>query len=104
MFKLILILVVVAIFILLMWVLYTAVIKTTAHQASRAQKRGWRVESLESEAHPITTFFLARGDRREYFGSVDRLDEDYDDKLYHMRAAAEDEATDRNLVNRTLNS
>lgn len=62
----------------------------------------WKVEPKESESHPITSIYLDRGDRREYFGSVNRLDDDYEDKLYQMQAAAEDEAADRNAVDHTL--
>ena len=62
----------------------------------------WEVIERESESHPITSVYLTRGNRQEYFGSVDRMDDDYDDKLYAMTAAARDEAVDRNTIRKTL--
>lgn len=65
-------------------------------------RQDWTVDLTESESHPITSVYLNRGDRREYFGSVNRMDDDYEDKLYQMQSAAEDEAADRNSVYHTL--
>ncbi len=62
----------------------------------------WEVEELDAEAHPVTSIFLVRGDRKEYWGSVNRMDDDYEDELYRVKAAAEDEAVERNIIRRKL--
>jgi hypothetical protein len=80
--------------------------KERAYEKRRAgmgdKRRIWKVDEVESERHPITSIHLVLGDRREYYGSVNRMDTDYEDALYNLRASAEDEVVERNAIRRTI--
>lgn len=75
-----------------------------AAKAAPAGRDDWHVEFKESESHPITSFYLVRGLTSEYFASVSRMSDDYDDKLFNTRAAADDECSDRNATLKALGS
>lgn len=73
-------------------------------KAPPAGPSDWTVELKDSESHPITSVYLIRGNKREFFTSVNTRDIDYDDLIFRAQAAAEDEASDRNSTLKALES
>lgn len=103
MFKLIILMGALIFFALCAFMVYRALKLGLAYSKAKVMKEGWKVQVKESESHPITSFYLVCGDKREFWTSVNRLDEDYDDKEWRALSAAKDECDDRNSVERALN-
>jgi hypothetical protein len=90
---------------LLLFIVLLAVAAFCIYMALRAVRQArmkWTVRLRDSEQHPITTIYLVRGERQEYFCSVSQLDPDYEQKVFNASAAAGDEIVQRNIINKGL--